>query len=115
MRNTLIPLVLGLLVCVLFTLPARAQEAQGSRITVWGVVVDTDFGLVINDGSTDYLLLGVTDTQLQGKTCEVTGTATNTLGIDAINVETIDIIGDATNNNYSMNFRRGQSAPEQHA
>ncbi|WP_316897616.1 hypothetical protein [Pseudodesulfovibrio indicus] len=103
MVKKLIPLLLAL---ILLTpaLPGPAAAQEGSTVTVWGLVVNTDFGLVIKDGNTDYLLLGVTDDALAGKTCEVVGTATNTLGIDAIDVLSIEVIGDTSSMNYSMNL-----------
>ncbi|MCJ2164562.1 MULTISPECIES: hypothetical protein [unclassified Pseudodesulfovibrio] len=102
MHTRLFHVFIGALLCAILTLPAHAEMTDGSPVTVWGVVVNTDFGLVLKDGSSDYLLLGVNDPQFEGKTCEVIGIATNSLGIEAINVESIEIIGDATSQNYSM-------------
>jgi hypothetical protein len=107
MRNKLIPLLLTAALCLVLACPAWAED---TNVTVWGLVVNTDFGLVIKDGDTEYLLIGVEEapSSLAGKTCEVTGTKTNSLGIDTINVETIEIIGDTSSMNYtSMNPQPG--------
>lgn len=103
MAKRLIPLLLALFI-VLPALSGPAAALDGKTVTIWGMVVSTDFGLVIKDGNTDYLLLGVNDDRLAGKTCEVIGTATNTLGIDAIDVQSIEVIGDTSSMNYSMNL-----------
>jgi hypothetical protein len=105
MRKLLIPLLLTAVIGLIPTLSA----ADGS-VTIWGLVVNTDFGLVIKDGDTEYLLLGVEQdpAALEGRTCEVTGTTMKSLGIDSINVETIEVIGDTSSMNYtSMNLKRG--------
>jgi hypothetical protein len=104
MQKQLIPLLLAAVVCLVPAL-SSAQDT----VTIWGLVVNTDFGLVLKDGDTEYLLLGVQQdpAALEGKTCEVTGTTTNSLGIDSINVETIEVIGDTSSMNYtSMNLKR---------
>lgn len=105
-RLTTLLLAAMLLLLPALTAPAHAQDGT---ITVWGLVVSTEFGLVIKDGSTDYLLLGVNDnaSSLEGRTCEVTGTPGNALGIDTIEVESIQVIGDTSSLNYSMNLDRG--------
>ncbi|OIQ50825.1 hypothetical protein BerOc1_02767 [Pseudodesulfovibrio hydrargyri] len=105
MRKQLIPLLLAAALCLMPSL-SLADDAG----TFWGLVVNTDFGLVLKDGDTEYLLLGVEldPALLEGKTCEVTGTMTNSLGIDSISVETIEVIGDTSSMNYtSMNLKRG--------
>lgn len=110
MRKQLIPLLMAAVLClvpVLAASPAGAEET----VTVWGLVVNTDFGLVIKNGDAEYLLLDVTQdpSTLEGRTCEVTGTPTNSLGIDAINVESIEVVGDTSSMNYtSMNLQRGE-------
>ncbi|MEZ7196826.1 hypothetical protein [Pseudodesulfovibrio karagichevae] len=106
MRKQLIPLLLAAALCLIPSL----SLAEGAS-TFWGLVVNTDFGLVLKDGDTEYLLLGVEQdpTALEGRTCEVTGTVTNSLGIDSIDVETIEVIGDTSSMNYtSMNLKRGE-------
>jgi DNA/RNA endonuclease YhcR with UshA esterase domain len=106
MRKQLIPLLLAAVICLIPALSA----AEGT-VTIWGLVVNTDFGLVLKDGDTEYLLLDVEQdpATLEGKTCEVTGTKTNSLGIDSIKVETIEVIGDTSSMNYtSMNLQRGE-------
>jgi hypothetical protein len=106
MKKQLIPLLLAAFLCLIPTL----SLADGAG-TFWGLVVNTDFGLVLKDGDTEYLLLGVEQapSMLEGKTCEITGTRTNSLGIDAISVETIEIVGDTSSMNYtSMNLKHGE-------
>lgn len=115
MKSTLFSLFLGALLCITLSLPARAGVEEGSLVTVWGVVVDSEFGLVIHDGVTDYLLLGVSDPELEGKTCEVVGIVSNTFGFNAINVETIQVIGDAFDNSYSLLFRKARQPLELNA
>jgi hypothetical protein len=108
MKKQLIPLLLAAFLCLVPTL----SLADGAG-TFWGLVVNTDFGLVLKDGDTEYLLLGVEQdpAMLEGKTCEITGTRTNSLGIDSISVETIEIIGDTSSMNYtSMNLKQGERA-----
>ncbi|EGB16285.1 hypothetical protein DND132_3082 [Pseudodesulfovibrio mercurii] len=109
MRKQLIPLLLAAVLCLVPALSAPASAAD-EAVTVWGLVVNTDFGLVLKDGDTEYLLLGVKQdpSTLEGRTCEVTGTATNSLGIETINVDTIEVVGDTSSMNYtSMNLQRG--------
>ena len=106
MRKQLIYLLLAAVICLIPSL--SPAEGEG---TFWGLVVNTDFGLVLKDGDTEYLLLGVEQdpSSLEGRTCEVTGTRTKSLGIDSINVETIEVIGDTSSMNYtSMNLKRGE-------
>ena len=107
MHKHLLSILLGALLCALLLVPAMAQD-YSENVTLWGVVVDTDFGLVLNDGVTNYLLLGVNDPQLEGKTCEITGVISRSLGIDAIDVQSIQIVGDASSNNYSSNLNLGR-------
>jgi hypothetical protein len=110
MRKQLIPLLLAAVLCLVPALSSQALAGDGA-VTIWGLVVNTDFGLVLKDGDTEYLLLGVEQdpASLEGKTCEVTGTTTHSLGIDSINVETIEVIGDTSSMNYtSMNQQRGE-------
>ncbi|WP_272701194.1 hypothetical protein [Desulfovibrio sp. Fe33] len=105
MRKLLFPLLLVMALCVSPALSVAASAADGT-VTVWGLVVNTDFGLVIKDGDTEYLLLGVNQDpgSLEGRTCEVTGTASSTLGIDSIHVDSIQVVGDTSSMNYtSMN------------
>ncbi|WP_319581874.1 hypothetical protein [uncultured Pseudodesulfovibrio sp.] len=106
MQKRLIPLLLAAVICLIPSL--SLAEGDG---TFWGLVVNTDFGLVLKDGDTEYLLLGVDQdpSTLEGRTCEVTGTLSNSLGIDSINVETIEVVGDTSSMNYtSMNLKRGE-------
>jgi hypothetical protein len=106
MQKLLIPLLLAAAVCLMPT-PSIADDNG----TFWGLVINTDFGLVLKDGDTEYLLLGVEQDPalLEGRTCEVTGTRSNSLGIDSINVETIEVVGDTSSMNYtSMNLNRGE-------
>ncbi|WFS63315.1 hypothetical protein LF599_03870 [Pseudodesulfovibrio thermohalotolerans] len=109
MRKLLFPLLLAMALCVSPVLTGAASAADGP-ITVWGLVVNTNFGLVIKNGDTEYLLLGVSQDPgtLEGRTCEVTGTASNSLGIDTINVDSIQVVGDTSSMNYtSMNAQPG--------
>jgi len=106
MKKLLIPLMLTAIICLMPSLSLADGEG-----TFWGLVVNTDFGLVLKDGDTEYLLLGLEQdpAALEGKTCEITGTRIKSLGIDSINVETIEVIGDTSTMNYtSMNLKPGE-------
>lgn len=111
MNKRLLSLFLGALLCALMLLPAWAQDLPSGQVTLFGVIQDTDFGLVLNDGQTNYLLLGVNDAQLEGKTCGVTGVVSRSLGIDAIDVEAIEIIGDTSDTNYTSELEPGHRVP----
>lgn len=110
MRKQLIPFLMTAVLCLVPILSASTAGAE-QAVTIWGLVVNTDFGLVLKDGDAEYLLLGVEQdpSTLAGRTCEVTGTAMSTLGFDTIHVETIEVIGDTSSMNYtSMNLQRGE-------
>lgn len=61
-------------------------------IRVKGLVVSTSMGLALNDGTRDYLLLGVDDIGLEGRVCEIFGDLTERDGHPAIDVYDIHLI-----------------------
>ncbi|ADU63696.1 MAG: hypothetical protein KUA35_16150 [Pseudodesulfovibrio sp.] len=66
-----------------------AEEQPDESVRVQGLVVSSRNGLVINDGTRDYLLLGVDDIGIEGRVCVIVGTPVQWLGRAAIRVREV--------------------------
>jgi hypothetical protein len=76
-------------ILLLMSVPALqvlAGERPDASVRVRGLVVSSRNGLTINDGTRDFLLLGVDDIGIEGRVCVVTGTLVRWRGRPAIRV-----------------------------
>nr|WP_287410757.1 hypothetical protein [Pseudodesulfovibrio sp.] len=56
-----------------FTARVYAEDQPHNPIEIKGLVVNSEKGLTINDGTQEYLLLGVDDIGIEGRTCIIFG------------------------------------------
>lgn len=73
-------------------LHVHAGEPEGRPVSIRGLVVSSGHNLIINDGTQDYVLLGVDNHKLEGKICEANGTLHVSDDELIIDVETIRIV-----------------------
>lgn len=66
-----------------------AEEQPDKSVRVQGLVVSSRNGLVINDGTRDYLLLGIDDIGIEGRVCVIVGTPVQWMGRAAIRVREV--------------------------
>lgn len=77
------------LLLVTFVQKVAAEEQPDESVRVQGLVVSSRNGLVVNDGTKDYLLLGVDDIGIEGRVCVIVGTPVQWKGRAAIRVREV--------------------------
>ncbi len=95
----------------IFTLHVHAEEQPNDPAIVRGLVVSSGLDLTINDGVRDYLLLGVDNSEFEGKVCEVIGSLSIGEIMPEIEVKTITVITDKYPDHDLIGFQRGVGSP----
>lgn len=79
---------------LVLAIPAFAEEHPTRPVHVRGLVVSSRDGLTLNDGTRDYLLLGVDDIGIEGRVCIIFGDLVQHNGRSAIDVFEVRLISE---------------------
>lgn len=94
-----------------FSLHVHAEEQMDDLAIIKGLVVSSGHVLTINDGVRDYQLLGVDNSDFEGKVCEVIGSISIGDIMPEIKVKTITIIAVKYPDHDLIGFRSTIDSP----
>jgi hypothetical protein len=101
-----------LCIAIVVSSPIMKVAAGEQSVRIQGLVVSSIHGLVLNDGTRDYLLLGVDDIGIQGRICVITGILVRWMDRDAIDVREALPVADEERPEDTIGMNRLRRAPQ---